>query len=107
VSAILKCVAENAVLVSPRGDVARGHVEIATLLRDFMSREASDTDHTSSLLRVEFVGVDVAVVDGEAVISKSEPPNDLVLRHGYTDVLAKREGEWRIEHIRAYPLPGQ
>ncbi len=110
VAAILDCLAEDAVLVSPRGDVARGRHEIASLLRDFLAREASGTRHVSTLVRVEFVTDEVAVVDGEAVIAV--PPRDdrdevVVLRHGFTDVLVVRNGRWCIGQIRGYPMGDQ
>jgi uncharacterized protein (TIGR02246 family) len=108
--AILDCLADDAVLVSPRGDVARGRGEIESLLRDFLVGEARGTQHASRLLRVEFVTDEVAVVDGEAVIARSSPGNQVeavVLRHGFTDVLVIRSGRWCIGHIRAYPWSEQ
>jgi uncharacterized protein (TIGR02246 family) len=104
VSAILACLTDDAVLISPRGDEARGHLEIETLLRDFLAREASGTEHVSTVLRVEFATDDVAIVDGEAVIARPSGDEPEVLRHGYTDVLVRRNGRWLIGHIRGYPL---
>ncbi|MGZ4587665.1 MAG: YybH family protein [Mycobacteriaceae bacterium] len=105
VAALLECLADDAVVVTPRGDVARGHGEIRGLLCKFLASEARGTEHQSTLLRIEFVTDDVAVVDGQAHITRlsesggGEPPD---FRHDFTDVLVRRNGMWRIAQIRAY-----
>jgi uncharacterized protein (TIGR02246 family) len=103
---VLDCLAEDVVLVSPRGDVARGRVEAERLLGGFLRGEALGSVHSSEIVRVEFVGDDVAVLDGVATIADGESSGGVVLKHGFTDVLVRRAGRWLIAHVRAYGLVG-
>ena len=106
--AVLDCVTEDLVVVTPRGDVARGHDEFRALLERFMADEADGTTHVATAVRVVLVTDDVALYDGEARISRPAAPGQEAydLRHGFTDVLVRQGGTWRISQIRAYPLPG-
>lgn len=108
VDAVLAHVHDDIVAVTPRGDVCRGRREFRAMLETFLTDEAGGTTHESTALRVMFVTDDVALFDGEAHLSR--PATDgreaFDLRHGFTDVLVRRDGRWRISQIRAYPLPG-
>ena len=108
IDALVECLTEDALVMSPRGDVARGRAEIRTLVSAFLAGEARQSHHESSLIRIEFVTANVAVVDGEAQITVRPPNGDAsasIIRHGFTDVLVERRRQWRIAHVRAYPLP--
>jgi uncharacterized protein (TIGR02246 family) len=106
--AVLDCVLDDVVVVTPRGDVAQGKAEFRALLERFLADEAGGTAHQSTVQRVVLVTDNVALVDAEAHISR--PATDgspaYTLRHGFTDVVVRRDGVWRISQIRAFPLPG-
>jgi uncharacterized protein (TIGR02246 family) len=103
VEAIVACLAEDAVIVNPRGGVARGHAEIRRELDSLFGGEFAGSKHTSKIVRVSFVSHDVAVLDGEAVVEPADS-DAAPLVHGFTDVLVRREGRWIIAHVRAYGL---
>jgi uncharacterized protein (TIGR02246 family) len=98
--ALIECFTTDAVLVSPRGQVAIGENAIRDVLGAFLEREAHGSRHESAMDRIAFVGDDVAVVDGHAVIaSGSAAP---LLEHPFTDILVRTESGWLIAHVRAY-----
>lgn len=99
---ILALLTQDAVLVNPFGDVARGRDAIRAELSRFFARGAKGTAHASSISRVEFVRDDVAVVDGTATITTTSD-GSLALGHGFTDVLVKGDGGWLLSQVRAYP----
>jgi len=106
IAALTSCLTEDAVLVSPRNEVASGRDEVRQFLGAFLNGPARSSTHTSRILRVSFVTDDVAIVDGEAVIEgveESEFGAPTVV-HRFTDVLRKRNGQWAIAHIRAYAM---
>jgi len=106
IAALTSCLTEDAVLVSPRNEVASGRDEVRQFLGAFLNGPARSSTHTSRILRVSFVTDDVAIVDGEAVIEgveESEFGAPTVV-HRFTDVLRKRNGQWAIAHIRAYGM---
>ena len=107
VEAVLACVHDDVVVVTPRGDVAHGHDQFRALLERFMADEAEGTTHETTAVRVVLVTDDVALFDGEAHISRPATAGQEAydLRHGFTDVLVRQDGTWRISQIRAYPLP--
>ena len=100
---LLRCLAEDAVLVNPHRVVARGHGEIGRELANLLRNELAGSKHSSIVSRVEFVTGDVAVVDGKAVVEGADP-GEPVLVHGYTDVLVRKDDCWVIAHVRAYGL---
>jgi uncharacterized protein (TIGR02246 family) len=107
VDGLVECLTLDAVLVSPRGDVARGHHEIRVLLGAFLTGEALGSHHVSEVHRVEFVTDEVAVIDGEAHVvglPAGGGRHDLV--HAFTDVVVRRDGRWLIAHVRAYDRHG-
>lgn len=108
IQGLLACLTEDAVLVSPRGDVARGLAEIERELGGLLRGPARGSAHTSRIIRVEFVTDDVAVVDGEATVhlAGEEESTGIPLVHRFTDVLVRRSGTWAVAHIRAYVLAG-
>ena len=114
VDAVVACLTEDAIVVSPRGEVARGRTEVRALLGAFLGGEARGSQHTTSVVRIALVTDEVAVVDGVARVSVRGHPSAapaLSLRHGFTDVLVRRSTGWRIAHVRAYsldaPAPGE
>jgi uncharacterized protein (TIGR02246 family) len=107
VEALIACLTEDAVLVNPRGDLARGRVEIRRALGDFLAGEARGSRHLSEISRVEFVTDDVAVVDGEAHLTELGPVDSggpSSMSHLFTDVLVRTGDGWAIAHVRAYAL---
>lgn len=102
VPGVLEHLADDVVIVSPRGEVVRGRAEAEAMLSSFLRGEARGTSHHSQVVRVEPVTADVAVVDGIATVDGLgvEP-----FVHRYTDVLRREDGGWRIVHIRACPGP--
>jgi uncharacterized protein (TIGR02246 family) len=102
IEGIIKCFTDDAILISPRGDVASGKEQIQKLLSDFLRSEAKSTQHTSRIKRISFVTDDVAVVDGEAFIEGAENLSATDIHHRFTDILVRNGENWFIAHIRAY-----
>ena len=102
IEGILVCFTSDAVLISPRGDVAIGKEEIRSLLSNFLGSEAKSTKHISRITRISFVTDDVAVVDGEAFIEGSEILSASDKHHSFTDILVRTENVWLISQIRAH-----
>lgn len=102
IEGIMSCFTDDAILISPRGDVAIGAEKIRNLLFNFLESEAQNTIHTSRINRISFVTDDVAVVDGEAFIEGTKNLSDLVKHHNFTDILVRKGETWLIAHIRAY-----
>lgn len=102
IDALLRCLAEDAVLVNPHGETARGHAEIRRELEAVLSGPARGSKHTSVLIRVEFLTADVAIVDGHAWIEGAgQEESAASLTHRFTDILVRKNGMWVIAHIRA------
>jgi uncharacterized protein (TIGR02246 family) len=100
IDAPMQCFTADAVLVSPRGQVAIGTEAIRELLGAFLTVEAHASSHESTMDRITFAGDDVAVFDGHAaIVTQSDVP---VLAHPFTDVLVRTDSGWRIAHVRAY-----
>ena len=94
----------EAVLVNPRGQVASGKAEIRAVLGAFLAGEARGSGHRSTVERISFIGDNVAVVDGRAIVANRSADADPIAQfeHSFTDVLVKVGDRWRIAHIRAY-----
>lgn len=106
IEGLLACLADDAVLVNPRNEMARGHAEIKRELEGVLNGLARGSRHTSLVSRLEFLTPDVAIVDGEAVVDipgQGETAPQL-LTHRFTDVLVKKGNRWKIAHVRAYSL---
>ncbi|MDX9726375.1 MAG: SgcJ/EcaC family oxidoreductase [Bacteroidales bacterium] len=103
VEGIVACLKKDAVLISPRGEVASGHQEIRKLFGELLSGPAKGSTHTSRIIRVNFVTDHVAVLDGEALIEGGEF-DDLssLAHHMFTDILVRSGDVWLIAQIRAY-----
>lgn len=95
---------QDAVVVNPRGEVARGVAQIRDALAGFLGGPARGSLHVGRILRIEFVTEDIAVVDGEATIHVPGSPSETSITHLFTDVLARSRGAWRIAHVRAYAV---
>jgi len=97
----------DAVVVNPSDGISLGRDAVEQSLQELFAGRGRGSQHISHLLAIYFVTSDVAVLDGEAVIigfGGGLSP----LRHRFTDVLVRRDGEWRIAQVRAYvfmPLP--
>jgi len=103
VEGIVTRLTKDAVVISPRGDVACGHQEIRDLFIEFLGGPAKGSTHTSRIIRVNFVTDDVEVLDGEALIEGGEFANvSSLAHHMFTDILVRRGDVWLIAQIRAY-----
>ena len=102
VQALVRCLRHDAVVVSPRGEVATGTDEIRALLGAFLGGEAAGSSHESELERITFVRDDVAVVDGRVLVRGSTL--GAAVEHRFTDVLVRDGGRWSISQVRAYAL---
>jgi uncharacterized protein (TIGR02246 family) len=98
--AMMDCFTVDAVLVSPRGQIAIGEEAIRDLLGKFLASEARASRHQSTVDRIAFLGDDVAVVDAHATIATGSGAS--LLEHPFTDILVRRESDWLIAHVRAY-----
>lgn len=108
-SALVALFAKDAVLINPRGGVARGRAEVEQVMRQFLGGPARKSTHTTTVADIHFLTDDVAIVDGEATLDGvlgrdggSEPP----LVHQFTDVMTRIEGTWSIAHVRGYVFMG-
>ena len=90
----------DVVILDPRGGTSVGASEARRLLGDFLAGEGAGSTHTSRCKRVSFVTDEVALFDGQATIAGPNLPRPIV--HDFTDVFVRRDGCWRIAHIRAY-----
>jgi uncharacterized protein (TIGR02246 family) len=102
IKGIMACFTPDAVIMSPRGDVAIGKKQIHQLFSNFLEYEAKNTKHSSRISRISFVSDDVAVVDGEAFIEGADNLTDTVRNHRFTDILVRNGDQWFIAQIRAY-----
>ncbi|HSC52817.1 MAG TPA: SgcJ/EcaC family oxidoreductase [Phnomibacter sp.] len=104
IEGLLACFTDDAILISPRGDEAFGKDQIRDLFTGFLSHEARNTKHTSSITRISFISNDVAIVDGEAFIDGKENLSTAVKHHRFVDVLIRKGDIWLIAQIRAFAI---
>ena len=97
---LMSVVETDIVILDPRGGISVGASEARRLLGDFLAGEGAGSTHESRCKQVSFVTDDVALFDGQATISGPNLPRPIV--HDFTDVFVRRDGSWRIAHIRAY-----
>ena len=102
IESLMACFKEDALIISPRNDVAFGKDQIRKLFTDLLAGDAKSTKHTSRINRINFVTDDVAVVDGEASIDAAENLTTIVTQHRFTDILVRSGENWLIAQIRAY-----
>ena len=97
---LMSVLEDDIVILDPRGGTSVGASEARRLLGEFLAGEGAGSTHKSRCKRVSFVTDDVALFDGQATISgpNLQPP----IVHDFTDVFVRRDGRWRIAHIRAY-----
>ncbi len=96
---LMSVLERDVVILDPRGGTSVGASEARRLLGEFLAGEGASSTHTSRCKRVSFVTDDVALFDGQAR-SRADLPRPIV--HDFTDVFVRRDGCWRIAHIRAY-----
>lgn len=102
---LMKCLTDNIVVVNPFGQSAVGKIEFRKMLVEFFNGPGKDTEHTSIILRINFITENVAIVDGKAIINDSNINAELnksSLIHYFTDILVKQNETWAIAAIRAY-----
>ena len=102
---LMKCLTDSIVVVNPFGQSTFGKIEFRRMLVEFLNGPGKDTDHTSTILRVNFITDNVAIVDGKAIINGpniNSNLNESSLTHYFTDVLVKQNETWAIAAIRAY-----
>jgi len=97
---LMSVLESDVVILDPRGGTSDGASEARRLLGDFLKGEGAGSTHTSRCKRVSFVTDDVALFDGQATIVGPNLSQPIV--HDFTDVFVRRQGFWRIAHIRAY-----
>lgn len=100
-AALAALLTEDAVLVSPYGDVAVGRAAFRSLIGELFAGRFAGSRHHATIRRVQRVTDGVALVDGAAVLSDlpgGAPP----IEHDFTDTLVLRDGRWQIAAIRAY-----
>ena len=105
ISALVALFTIDAVLINPRGQVARGRGEVEQVIRGFLDGPARKSSHTSVISDVHFLTADVAIVDGEATLTgvlRPDGATELPLVHRFTDVITRSDGSWSIAHVRAY-----
>lgn len=99
VEGVLDCLADDVLIVNPRGEVLRGRDGASAMLTTFLGGEARGSAHHGEVQRVEVLTDDVALVDGVATLSVTGRDPWV---HAFTDVLRRRDGRWRIVQVRAY-----
>ncbi len=105
VTSLVEALTPDVVVVNPMGKRAQGQAEVGRMLAEFVRGPGKGARHKSVVLGVEFIGDDVAVVDGEATIEGTTGVSDASAApfvHRFTDVVVKRGGVWKIAHVRAY-----
>jgi uncharacterized protein (TIGR02246 family) len=92
--------ADDAVVVNPRGEAATGRNAFRSIIAEMFSGPFAGSRHESTIHRIQFIAENVAVVDGEARVTRATPRTDVV--HAFTDVFVRRGGKWEIAAVRAY-----
>lgn len=93
--------ADDALVINPSGGEDIGRHTIEHSLAELFDGRARGSTHLSDILGIHFVTQDVAVVDGQVLIT-GFAENPEVLVHRFTDVLVRDEGGWLITQVRAY-----
>ena len=102
--ALTGLLAPDIVVIDPLGRTSAGRDAVESMLAAVLDTFGRGSSHASEIERVSLVTDDVALADGEAVITgfrdaagEVTPP----FRHRFTDVVVRTGGEWRIAHVRA------
>jgi uncharacterized protein (TIGR02246 family) len=104
IEGLMACFADDALLISPRDDVAFGAGQIRNLLSAVLRGEARSTKHKSHINRISFISDEVVVADGEAFIEGSQKLSATDAHHRFTDILVRKGDAWLIAQIRAYGI---
>jgi len=105
VTSLVAALTPDVVVVNPMGKRAQGQAEVGRVLGEFLRGPGKGSRHKSVVLGIEFIGDDVAVVDGEATLEGTTGISDASATpfvHRFTDVVVKRGGMWKVAHVRAY-----
>jgi uncharacterized protein (TIGR02246 family) len=105
IEGLMELITDSIVVVNPFGQSASGKIEFRRMLVEFLNGPGKDTKHTSTILRVNFITDNFAMVDGKAIIdnpSINTNLNNSSLTHYFTDLLVKQNETWAIAAIRAY-----
>jgi uncharacterized protein (TIGR02246 family) len=105
VTSLVAALTPDAVLVNPMGKRAQGQAEVRRMLAEFLRGAGKGSRHKSAVLGIEFIGDNIAVVDGEATLEGTTGISDASATpfvHRFTDVVVKRGGVWKVAHVRAY-----
>ncbi|GGL25007.1 SgcJ/EcaC family oxidoreductase [Phycicoccus endophyticus] len=112
VDGLLSCLTDDAVLVNPSGEEARGRDQVRTVFEGLFAGWAAGSRHESRVVRADAVTDDVVVLDGVARLTGLGPDaplavgDDGVLVHEFTEVLVRRDGRWLLAHVRAHASRG-
>ena len=96
--ALADALAEDAIVVNPRGGVAVGKAEFERIITEVLAGAFRGSTHTSRITRIHYPIDGVAIVDGEASIRSG----GATMVHSFTDVMIRRDGGWQISDVRAY-----
>jgi uncharacterized protein (TIGR02246 family) len=103
IDALLECFAPDASILTPSGELLRGHEEIrAGLLSLWSSRQGAGV-HESEVLAVHLLAPGVALADGIARLGGSGGSSAPELSHRFSDIVRLRAGRWVVAHVRAWP----
>jgi uncharacterized protein (TIGR02246 family) len=105
VQALISCFTLDAIVINPRGEVTTGKAEFEKVIIQLFRGPFKDSMHKTKIIRIHFPKMDVAVVDGEAILTVLKPfEGSSELIHRYTDVMVKEGDRWLISDTRAYGL---
>jgi uncharacterized protein (TIGR02246 family) len=91
--------ADDADLVTAKGDTFTGKSGIEQLLTDAFQGDLKDTTLTESVEKVRLIKPDVAIVDSEVQIKRGG--NDEGVKFHVVSVLVKHDGKWLTQTTRS------
>jgi uncharacterized protein (TIGR02246 family) len=97
----------DAIVVNPEGAVAVGKAEFEQVMTEVLAGRFSGSIHTTNVTRVHLPKKNIAIVDGEATLTRLKAPDGSELPPTvvkFTDVMIKQRGRWLITDVRAYVL---
>ncbi len=104
---------QDAVMINPGGDVARGPANIEQLLKEAHTGWMKDSQVTTRVVDLDQIVPGVLMVDQEMTITGALDPQGRPLpriQSHLASVLKKEGGKWKVLHARAYrfqPPPAQ
>ena len=102
VAGLVSLYQEDAVVVNPLGEIARGRSAIHAALEEFLDGPAKGSKHTTRITDIAHVQSTVAIVDGEAHLAGLHGGESEPTLHRFTDVFVRTDTGWFIAHTRAY-----